>query len=87
MKKVLTNFTFGFIINIEKNICSFAVKNKLLRQSKTMTKETADVDEKKSLIRRSETLYSEYLDVLYSAKMIEDYFKPKPKVSISRKDT
>ena len=54
---------------------------------KTKTKETSDVDEKKSLIRRSETLYSEYLDVLYSAKMIEDYFKPKPKVSISRKDT
>lgn len=50
-------------------------------------KETTDVDEKKALSKRSETLYSEYLDVLYSARMIESYFKPKPpEVSILRKN-
>ncbi len=47
-------------------------------------KESNDVDEKKSLTKRSETLYSEYLDVLYSARMIENYFKPKE--NISRKE-
>ncbi len=52
---------------------------------KEKIKKTTDVDEKKALIKRSETLYSEYLDVLYSAKMIENYFKPKPNVSISHK--
>lgn len=52
---------------------------------KEKIKKTTDVDEKKALIKRSETLYSEYLDVLYSAKMIENYFKPKTNVSISHK--
>lgn len=53
---------------------------------KEKIKKTTDVSERKVLIKRSETLYSEYLDVLYSAKMIENYFKPKTNVSISRKN-
>lgn len=53
---------------------------------KKKIKKTTDVNEKKALIKRSETLYSEYLDVLYSAKMIENYFKPKTNVSITRKN-
>lgn len=50
-------------------------------------KESYDVDERKALEKRQDTLYSEYLDVLYSARMIEDYFKPKPpEASISKKN-
>ncbi len=59
---------------------------KQIEYLKIKNKETTDVDEKKAISRRSETLYSEYLDVLFSARMIENYFKPKPKASISRKD-
>lgn len=47
--------------------------------------ETTDINEKKRISKCSDTLYSEYLDVLYSAKMIENYFKPKSDVSISRR--
>ena len=53
---------------------------------KEKIKKTTDVSERKALLKRSETLYSEYLDVLLSAKMIENYFKPKPHVSMSRKN-
>lgn len=52
---------------------------------KAENSKTADIDKKKEISKRSETLYSEYLDVLHSAKMIENYFKPKPKEPISRK--
>ncbi len=51
---------------------------------KAEIKKTDDVDEKKIIEKRTETLYSEYLDVLHSARMIENYFKPKPKEEISR---
>lgn len=46
--------------------------------------ETTDINEKKKISKCSDTLYSEYLDVLYSAKMIENYFKPKSDINISR---
>ncbi len=59
---------------------------KQIEHLKVRTKKTTDVDERKALIKRTETLYSEYLDVLFSARMIENYFKPKPKVSISKRD-
>lgn len=52
---------------------------------KVENSKTNDVDKKKEISKRSETLYSEYLDVLHSARMIENYFKPKPEVSISRR--
>ena len=54
---------------------------------KSKSKETTDVDEKKAILKRTDTLYSEYLDVLFSARMIENYFKPKTsEPSISKKD-
>lgn len=59
---------------------------KQIEYLKTKINESTDVDERKALSKRSETLYSEYLDVLFSARMIENYFKPKPNVSISKKD-
>lgn len=51
---------------------------------KKQNNETTDVNERKRITKRQDTLYSEYLDVLYSARMIENYFKPKSEVSISR---
>lgn len=51
---------------------------------KKKSNKTTDINEKKKISKCSDTLYSEYLDVLYSAKMIENYFKPKSDVSISR---
>lgn len=59
---------------------------KQIEYLKAKDRETTDVNEKKSIARRCDTLYSEYLDVLHSARMIENYFKPKPEVSILKKD-
>lgn len=60
-----------------------AIKQKI-EYLKEKDKETSDVDEKKKISKLSDTLYSEYLDVLYSARMIENYFKPKSEIGISR---
>ena len=55
---------------------------------KAKIKETTDVDEKKALLRRSDTLYAEYLDVLYSAKLIESqYFKKGSLINRGKKGT
>lgn len=59
---------------------------KQIEYLKAKDRETTDVNEKKSIARRCDTLYSEYLDVLHSARMIENYFKPKTEVSILKKD-
>ncbi len=58
---------------------------KQIEYLKAKDRETTDVNEKKSIARRCDTLYSEYLDVLHSARMIENYFKPKTEVSILKK--
>ena len=60
-----------------------AIKQKI-ESLKIKDIETDDINEKKRISKLSDMLYSEYLDVLHSAKMIENYFKPKSDTSISR---